>query len=98
MEMWTEIRKQVLTQGVSKRQVLADTGIHWKTLEKILAYSEPPGYRRKKQRSKPKIGPYLERIREIIKEDKDVPRKQRHTAKRIFDRLREEGYRGGAAL
>jgi len=95
MEMWTEIRKQVLTQGVSKRQVLADTGIHWKTLEKILAHSEPPGYRRKKERRKPKIGPYLERIREIIKEDKDVPRKQRHTAKRIFDRLLEEGYQGG---
>lgn len=93
--MWTEIRKQVLTQGVSKRQVLADTGIHWQTLEKILSHSEPPGYRRKKERSKPKIGPYLDRIREIIQADTNVPRKQRHTAKRIFERLREEGYRGG---
>lgn len=95
MEWWAEIRRRVLVQGVSKRQVLQETGLHWTTLEKILSHSEPPGYRLKAPRSKPKIGLYLGRIRQILAEDKAIPRKQRHTAKRIFERLREEGYTGG---
>ena len=69
-------------------------GIHWETLKKILAHQEPPGYRLKEGRSKPKIGPYLERIAQIIEEDKTLPKKQRHTAKRIFEPF-AEGYEGG---
>ncbi len=95
MEEWAEIRRRVLIEGVSKRQILRESGLHWKTLEKILEYSSPPGYRFKRPRPKGKIGPYVERIRQILKEDKVVPKKQRHTAKRIFERLRGEGYEGG---
>jgi len=40
-------------------------------------------------------GPYLERIAEILEADKERPKKQRHTAKRIFERIRQEGYTGG---
>jgi transposase len=94
MEWWTEIRLEVLRGEKSKRGVLRDEGIHWETLKKILEYSEPPGYRLREPRSKPKIGPYLERIAQIIEEDKSLPKKQRHTAKRIFERIREMGYRG----
>ena len=46
-------------------------------------------------RVKPKLGPYLERIAAILDSDRELPRKQRHTAKRIFERLRDEGYSGG---
>jgi len=95
MQMWTEIRRRVLVEGVSKRQIQRETGLHFRTLEKILTFSEPPGYRLKGTRPQPKIGSYLERIRQIIKDDKQFPRKQRHTAKRIFDCLRAEGYTGG---
>ena len=49
-------------------------------------------------RPKPKIGPYLERIAQIIDEDKYYPKKQRHTAKRIFERITEMGYAGGYTL
>jgi len=48
----------------------------------------------KEPRPKPKIGPYLERIAQIIEEDKALPKKQHHTAKRIYERLRERGYGG----
>jgi len=96
MEQWVEIRRRVLVDGVSKRQILRETGMHWQTLEKILAHSKPPGYRLTRPRPKPKVGPYLKRISQILESDKSVPRKQRHTAKRIFERLRdEEGYTGG---
>ena len=44
MEWWTKIRKQVEVERVSKRQVPRETGIHWRTLEKILTHSSPPGY------------------------------------------------------
>ena len=94
MEQWAKIRFQVLRKGKSKREVLLETGMHWKTLEKILENPSPPGYRLDKPRDKPKLGPYLERIEQILESDKDVPRKQRHTVKRIFERISDEGYRG----
>ena len=96
MEQWSDLRRRVLVEGVSKRQVLRETGLHWKTLKKILENPQPPGYRQRKPRPKKKLGPHLERVRQILKEDKALPKKQRHTAKRIFERLREEaGYAGG---
>lgn len=95
MEQWAKIRQRVLVKGASKRSVLRETGIHHETLEKMLTYSQPPGYRRAAEYPKPKIGPYLDRIRQILIEDRSAPKKQRHTAKRIFDRIRSEGYPGG---
>jgi len=73
MEQWLQIRQRVLRQGVSKRQILRETGMHWTTLEKILQYSRPPGYRRGKPPRKPKIGPYPDRIRQILDELGYVP-------------------------
>ena len=90
MKWWTDIRRKVLVEQVSKRQVMAEYGIHARTLEKILSNPEPPGYRMSTPRPRPVIGPFLGRIEEILKQDRDVPRKQRHTAKRIFDRLKDE--------
>jgi len=94
MEWWTKVRLEVSRGEKSKREVLRDEGIHWETLKKILMYSEPPGYRLQAARTKPKIGAYLERIAQIIEEDKALPKKQRHTAKRIYERIREMGYGG----
>ena len=96
MELWTEIRRKVLVEGVSKREALRRYGIHWETLQKVLTHSSPPGYRMGAERPKPKVGPWLARIRQILKDDKAAPKKQRHTAKRIFERIRSEGYEGGS--
>jgi len=94
MDWWTNIRLEVLREETSKREILRREGIHWETLKKILAYSEPPGYRTQGPRPKPKIGPYLEQIAQIIEEDKQFPKKQRHTAVRIYHRIKEMGYQG----
>ena len=83
MEHWADIRRRILIDGTSKRQVLRETGMHWKTLKKILENSTPPGYRQARPRAKRKLGPYVWRIEQILKEDKGMPKKQRHTAKRI---------------
>jgi transposase len=98
MLQWAEIRRRVLVDGVSKRQILRETGIHWRTLEKILRHSQPPGFHTKDPRPKPKLGPFLDRIAQILEDDRHAPRKQRHTAKRVFERLREAGYEGGYSV
>lgn len=98
MEQWVQIRQRVLREGVSKRQILRETGMHWTTLEKILEHSSPPGYQRTRPPKKTKIGPYLERIRQILERDKTMPKKQRHTAHRIWQRLRAEGFGGGYTI
>jgi len=96
MQDWTDIRRAVLVQGASKRSVCRQYGIAHKTLQKILAHSEPLGYRQQVVRTKTKLGPCLDVIEEILAGDRDSPAKQRHTAKRIFERLRDEhGYGGG---
>ena len=56
MEQWGSIRRRVLVEHVSKRQILRETGMHWQTLEKILRHSTPPGYRARPAREKPKLG------------------------------------------
>lgn len=87
MLQWAVIRRRVLVDGVSKRRIRRETGMHWTTLEKILRHSEPPGYRADKPRAKPKLGPYLDRIARILEDERQAPREQRHTVKRIYQRL-----------
>jgi len=95
MDMWTKVRRSVLTGELSKRQACKKYGIHWDTLQKILANPEPPKRRKESTREKPKIGRFLPIIHAILEADKSEPKKQRHTAKRIFDRLcEEESYEG----
>ena len=69
MEEWLQIRERVLREGVSKRQILRETGMHWTTLERILNHPIPPGYCRKQPISS-KIDPYLGRIRKILEQDR----------------------------
>jgi len=96
MEMWIDIRRRILAEGEGKRRICREYGIHFKTLQKILGNAEPPGYRQSKPREKRKIGPYIPFIEDALREDRKAPRKQRHTAKRLFNRLvKEHSYDGG---
>ena len=95
IEQWARVRRKVLVDGRSKRSVMSEEGLHWETLQKMLSQSQPPGYRRAKKRGR-KIDDHVEWIRGVMDADKEVPRKQRHSAKRIFDRVKaERGYEGG---
>ena len=95
IEQWARVRRKVLVDGRSKRSVMSEEGLHWETLQKMLSQSQPPGYRRAKKRGR-KIDDHVEWIRGVMDADKEVPRKQRHSAKRILDRLKaERGYEGG---
>jgi len=95
MEFWKEVRQQVLTGQLTQRAACRQYRLGWRTLKKILAHAEPPGYRKNKPRPKPKLEPFLPVIQQTLEADRTAPRKQRHTAKRIFERLRDEhGYQG----
>ena len=78
MEMWTEIRRKVLVEGASKRSIRRDYQVSARTLEKILANTEPPGYRQRTTRPKPMLDQFLPVIDEILESDKTAPPKQRH--------------------
>ena len=85
-----KVQPPLLVEGVRRRQVQLGTGMHWKTLKKVLKRNKPPGHWQERPSPKRKIGPLGERVRQIFKEDKALPARQRHTTKRIFERLRDE--------
>ena len=96
MEVYARVRRAVQVDGMSMREAAREFGLARKTIRKMLAYSVPPGYERKKPVKRPKLGPWLGIIDQILEDDKAQPKKQRHTAKRIWDRLKaEHGFRGG---
>jgi len=99
MEQWAEIRRRVLTDEISQREACRQYAIHWLTLKKILAHAEPPGYRRSRPPRRPKIDPVVPVIRAILDADRSAPKKQRHTAHRIWQRLRDEhAFTGGYTI
>ena len=99
MDVYARVRRAVLAEGKSRRAVAREFGLARKTVRKMLEYSLPPGYRRQKPIRRPKLGPWLGVIDAILEEDKQRPKKQRHTAKRIFERLRaEHSYTGGYTI
>jgi transposase len=99
VELYGRVRRAVLVEGRSQRAVAREFGIARKTIQKMLRYSVPPGYRRQQAVKRPKLGPWLGVIDAILEEDKTQPAKQRHTAKRIFERLKaEHGFSGGYTI
>src|SRR5664279_1294091 len=90
VELYGRVRRAVLVEGRSQRAVAREFGIARKTIQKMLRYSVPPGYQRQQAVRRPKLGPWLGVIDAILEEDKTRPAKQRHTAKRIFERLKAE--------
>jgi len=99
MEKWSEIRRRVLVDGLGKRAACREYGIHYKTLTKVLTHPEPPPFRCPERPRPSVLGPLLPVVHQILKDDRKAPRKQRHTAVRIFRRLRDEhGYEGGLTV
>jgi transposase len=89
------VRRAVIVGGTSLRAAAREFGINRRTITKIVESPVPAGYRVAGSRIKPKLGGFLQAIERILAEDGSAPPKQRHTAKRIYERLRDElGYAG----
>jgi transposase len=99
VDLYARVRRACHVEGMSQRQAARVFGIDPKTVAKMLRFSVPPGYRRSKPPVRPKLDPLLPVIDRILEEDLGRPRKQRHTARRIFQRLRaEHGFTGGETI
>lgn len=97
--LYRQVRQAYYVQNKSIRGISRTHGLHRDTIRKMLLYSIPPGYQRSKPIRKPKLDPFTGIIDSYLKDDKNQPRKQRHTAKRIFERIRDEhGYEGGYTI
>lgn len=95
VEDWTSIRWLHFREGKSARWISKEFGISRKTVSKYLAEPDHPRYKLQQPRAKPVSDLWRVQIEQILEADKTAPRKQRHTARRIFDRLVEEaGYAG----
>jgi transposase len=93
---WGSIRWLHLREGKSLRWIAEEFGMSRKTVAKYVQQPEAPTYLLSKPRAKPLTEQWQSRVEEILDTDKSAPRKQRHTARRIYDRLVEEGYTGSA--
>ena len=99
VELYARIRRAVMVEGLSRRETAKRFGVHRNTIAKMLQFSVPPGYRRRERPVSKKLGPYLVWIDTILEGDRSVHKKQRHTAHRIFERLRDEqGFSGGYTI
>ena len=90
VELYGRVRHACQIEGLSQREVARRFGLHRNTVRKMLAFSVPPGYRRTKPAARPKLDPFTSIIDRILEADGSAPPKQRHTAKRIYERLRVE--------
>lgn len=89
------IRYLHFQEGVSIREISRRTGHHRATIRRCLQAPRPK-YERQAPPQYPVLGPYIHLIDAWLIDDQKVKKKQRHTARRIYQRLRDEyGFRGG---
>ncbi len=99
VDLYNRVRRACHVEGMSGREAARHFGIDRKTVSKILKHSVPPGYRRAGAPARPKLDPFVKIIDQILEEDKSRIKKYRHTAKRIYERLRtEHGFSGGITI
>ena len=95
VEHYEVIRRKVLLEGLSQRDAAQALG-HWrKTVAKALALRVPPGYRLREPRPRPVLEPVQEIIDAWLEQNVTAHPKQRQTAQRMYERLRDEyGFTG----
>ena len=99
MELYRKVRL-ACRDRMSERAAARHFGVSRESVRKMLEFSVPPGYRRTAPVRRPKLDGFTGPIDEWLRGDrKDEHRKQRHTAKRIVERLRDEhGFTGGYTI
>jgi transposase len=94
VEDFEAIRRAYFVDKLSIREINRRFGHHRNTIRKAIANPAPQPYRLKKPRDAPVLGPYKQRIAELLEKSKQQPHKQYYTARRIYEILVGEGYQG----
>jgi hypothetical protein len=87
VELFEQIRRDRRIDGLSIRELAERHRVHRRTMRQALASALPPPRKAYPHRPRPAIDPYIEVIDAWLLSDRDVPRKQRHTARRVWQRL-----------
>jgi len=96
VDQYEYVRTAHRVYGKKIREIARETGHSKNTVKKVIN-KEYIGYRPRQKQPFPTLGPYIKTIDRWIKDDKEIPKKQRHTATRIYNRLRNEHEYQGAA-
>jgi transposase len=87
VELFEQIRKDRRVEGASIRELAGRHGVHRRTVRQALGSAMPPRRKAYPRRARPAIDPYAAVIDSWLLADRQVPRKQRHTARRVWQRL-----------
>ena len=90
MELFEQIRRDRDREGLSIRALAERHGVHRRTVRQALGSPVPPARKPPGSRPAPVMGPYRALVDSWLEEDRTAPRKQRHTAHRVWERLVEE--------
>ena len=90
MEQFEQFRRDHAREGLSIRELARRHGVHRRAVRQALECAIPPAKRSPETRPAAKLGPYRAIIDGILEVDRGAPRKQRHTARRIWQRLVDE--------
>ena len=95
VRMYTEVRRDCLVNGMSIRAAAQKYKLHRKTVKKMLDNPIPISYKKTQSTKKQMLKIYQEFIDAVLVVDKSRPKKQKHTMRRIYDRLKDEtDYKG----
>jgi len=89
VELFERIRREHADEGLSYRALAKRHRVHRRTVRQAVENAVPPP-RKTPERSAPALGAYEATVRRWLVEDQAAPRKQRHTARRIWQRLMDE--------
>ncbi len=94
VERREKIRRAYFVEGKKIRQIAREFGCSRPTVRKAIASPEPMAYTLTVSRPAPVLGPYKERIQELLAENERLPRKQRYSGHKIYQLIQQEGYAG----